>query len=161
MLALSTLLAECRAQAKTIPAEQPSKATPAQGSRDTIEYQNKQYGFTVRLPVSWKGFTVVQEEWSGSNGSAVVAHGPLLLLRHPKWTKDNPRQDIPIMIFTLAQWKDVDDGDVAVSAAPIPPTELDHNGKYVFALPPRYNFALAEGWEEVQKIMDGKPLSAF
>jgi hypothetical protein len=29
----------------------------------------------------------------------------LLSIRHPLWTKQNPRQDIPIMVFALAQWQ--------------------------------------------------------
>ena len=64
------------------------------------------------------------------------------------------------MIFTKAQWKAIKAEKVAVSAAPIPPSKLGENSKYVFALPARYNFAFPAGYEEVDKIMEGKPLTA-
>ena len=43
-------------------------------------------------------------------------------------------------------------------AAPINPSELGRNKRYVFALPPRYNFAFPTGYEEVEEILEGKPL---
>jgi hypothetical protein len=61
------------------------------------------------------------------------------------------------MIFTLAQWSQ----DLIVSAAPVPPSELGRNTRYVFALPPRYNFAFPDGFQEVEAIVEGKPLHAF
>jgi hypothetical protein len=47
-----------------------------------------------------------------------------------------------------------------VSAAPFPPTELGRNKRYVFALPPRYDYAFLDGYLEVEEIMRGKPLKA-
>jgi hypothetical protein len=55
------------------------------------------------------------------------------------WTEDNPMQDIPIMVLTLDQWGEVTAEKISVGAAPIPPSELGRNNKYVFALPARYN----------------------
>jgi hypothetical protein len=52
-------------------------------------------------------------------------------------------------------------GKFHIGAAPIGPKELDRNNKYVLALPARYNFAFPEGYEEVEKILAGKPLQAF
>jgi len=63
------------------------------------------------------------------------------------------------MIFTKEQWKAIEAEEVAVSAAPIPPSKLAENSKYVFALPPRYNFAFPTGYEEVEKIMDSNPIT--
>jgi hypothetical protein len=37
---------------------------------------------------------------------------------------------------------------------------LGRNNRYVFALPARYNFAFPEGYEEVEKILESKPLEA-
>ena len=117
-----------------------------------LVYTNKTYGFRFALPDSWKGYSIVVKSWS---------QGPLILIRHPLWTEANPRQDIPIMVLTLAQWDLVQQGKLSVSAAPIGPDELAHNSKYVFALPPRYNFAFLPGYEEVGEILKHDPLQAF
>ena len=129
-----------------------------------IEYTNNQYGFSFSLPVSWKGYSIVNENWEGNminvqNGQSIK--GPEILIRHPLWTSAIPRQDIPIMIFTLSQWDLVQQEKLSLGAAPIPPSELGSNTNYIFALPARYNFAFPVGFEEVQTIMDSKPLSAF
>ena len=84
-----------------------------------------------------------------------------ILVGHPKWTVEDPRQDIPIMIFTIAQWNKLEKEEFSVSAAPIGPMELGRNARYVFALPARYNFAFLPGWEEVDEIVQTNPLKAF
>jgi hypothetical protein len=71
------------------------------------------------------------------------------------------RQDIPIMVFTLRQWSALKAQKFYVSAAPIAPSELGRNSQYLFALPPRYNYAFPTGWQEVEKILEGKPLRVF
>jgi hypothetical protein len=55
--------------------------------------------------------------------------GPFIIIRHPLWTESNPRQDIPIMIFTKAQWKLDEANKLIVSAVPIGPGELGRNSK--------------------------------
>ncbi|MEY4731872.1 MAG: hypothetical protein RL681_818 [Candidatus Parcubacteria bacterium] len=126
-------------------------------------YRNEQYGFSVALPESWAGYTVVQgtREVRDVSSGNVVGTAPTISIRHPAWTAAAPRQDIPIDVYTLAQWQKITNEVYAVSAAPIPPSELGRNSTYVFALPARYNYAYATGWEEVQKIIDGKPLTTF
>ena len=133
-----------------------------------VEYRNTDYGFTFSLPESWQGYSLVTEQWEGfpnntngpNQGDAPV-HGPEILIRHPEWTASNPRQNIPIMVFTLAQWALVQQEKLSVGAAPIPPTELGRNATYVFALPARYNYAFPTGYEEVEKILEGTPLQGF
>ncbi|SHI19880.1 Signal transducer regulating beta-lactamase production, contains metallopeptidase domain [Sporobacter termitidis DSM 10068] len=138
------------------PAASSSTPTPA------IVYKNTQYGFNFDLPAEWKGYKIVSEEWKGTplTDQQAATTGPQLLIRNPKWTKDTPTQDIPIMVFTMKQWDDVQEGNIAVSAAPILPSELGRNSKYVFALPPRYNYAFPAGYEEVDQLLQGKPLHA-
>jgi len=138
-------------------------ADSAGGSRQAVVYRNREYGFTFTLPSSWKGFTVLACRWDGQRGEhREEEDGPLLVIRHPLYTEQNPREDIPIMVFTQAQWRAVNDSDLdsalIVSAAPIPPSELGRNRKYIFALPPRFSFDELEGVEEVLKIVNGKPL---
>jgi beta-N-acetylhexosaminidase len=128
-----------------------------------VQYRNTDYGFTFDLPSTWAGYTIVTEEWKGvilqaDGTSGPSVSGPEILIRHPKWTPSEPRQDIPIMVFTLSQWEQIQQEGLSVGAAPIPPTELGRNGRYVFALPARYNFAFLTGWEEVETIIEGHPL---
>jgi hypothetical protein len=131
-------------------------------SSAAIEYKDTKYGFSFTLPASWKGYKIVAEKWEGSDTrKGDIEHGPLLYIRHPAWTKENPRQDIPIMIFTVSQWESVQQGNYLVNAAPISPNELGRNRKYVFALPPRANYADLTGVEEVDDILRHGPLHPF
>jgi hypothetical protein len=123
-----------------------------------IIYRNNQYGFTLSLPATWKDFDIIVDTW---RADANEASGPELLVRHPDWDEQYPRQDIPIMIFTRQQWKLVNADKLVVSAAPFGPGELGHNRKYVFAIPPRYNYAFLEGYEEVEEILGGHNFRAF
>ena len=130
---------------------------------DGVQYQNKEYGFELSLPEGWKGYTTVTEKWEGtpveSGGS--VESGPMLLIRHPAWTKENPRQDIPIMVFNHKQWDEMQKDKFHIGAAPINPKELGRNEDYIFALPARYNFAFLTGYEEVEKILESGAFKAL
>lgn len=126
-------------------------------------YVNRQYGFTFSLPPAWRGFRVLACRWDGQRSeSHDWEQGPLLLIRHPLYTDENPREDIPIMVFTAAQWPAVNNSDLdsalVVSAAPFPPEEIGRNRKYVFALPPRFSYDELDGVEEVLEILRGTPL---
>lgn len=126
--------------------------------RGPVAYKNTRYGFRFYLPQTWKGYSVVEEKWEGTSGAAIAASGPELLIRHPAWTQEKPRQDIPIMVFTLEQWNALHNEEFFVSAAPVGPTKLGSNQTYVFALPARYNYAFPEGFEEVEEILENHPL---
>ena len=129
---------------------------------DAAVYSNGEYGFAFYLPESWQGYSIITEKWEGIDSeSPNIENGPLILIRHPQWTEQNPRQDIPIMVFTHHQWNLIQQEELSVGAAPIPPKELGRNTKYVFALPARYNFAFPSGYEEVEKILGNNPLKAF
>jgi len=145
-----------------IAAQTPS-ATPAPQAGPQIEYKNKQYKFCFSLPASWKSYSIVTDQWRGTainspQQGQVIARGPIISIRHPLWTAQNPRQDIPIMVFTLRQWKSLQKESFTVSAAPIGPRELGRNHDYVFALPPRFDFTAFTGVEEVDQIVNGAPL---
>jgi len=130
---------------------------------ESIQYENTEYGFRFVLPSSWKGFTVVTDKWEGlsleeSQSGKVVATGPMISIRHPQWTAQQPRQDIPIMVFTVDQWDQLSQEKFHIGAAPVGPRELGRNAKYVFALPARYNFAFLPGYEEVEEILNNNSL---
>ncbi len=129
-----------------------------------IIYDNEQYAFHFTLPGDWKGFSIVDDEWLGTvstvKSDTTVEKGPLVRIRHPQWTVATPHQDVPIMIFTAKQWTDLQKGKYQLGAAPVGPTELGRNEKYIFALPAHYNFAFPVGYEEVNDIIKGKPFHA-
>lgn len=131
-----------------------------------ILYENSLYGFRFRLPASWKNAQILMNQWDGyavnsPSGSHVIESGPLLSIRNPLWTSETPRQDIPIMIFTFPQWDKLYREEMNVGAAPIGPSELGRNNKYVFALPARYNYAFPAGYQEVEEILNTHPLEPF
>ncbi len=131
-------------------------------SADSTVYKNTQYGFGFSLPDSWKGYTIITDKWEGlsqsQQGNKAVETGPMVSIRHPKWTIEKQRQDIPILVFTINQWNSLQQEEFHIGAAPIGPKELGRNTKYVFALPARYNFAFPTGFEEVEDILAGNPL---
>ncbi|MEZ7820920.1 MAG: MliC family protein [Patescibacteria group bacterium] len=129
-----------------------------------INYKNTEYGFIFNLPNSWKNYSIVKEDWianyfdSNSNQSDKTVSGPIIKIRHPEWTKESPRQDIPIMVFTVNQWDLLEKDTIHIGAAPINPAKIGMNSKYIFALPARYNFAFLTGFEEVEDIIKNNPL---
>lgn len=139
-----------------------SQAAKTAAARTSIIYRNSAYGFCFVLPESWKGYTIVAGHWNGtvlSSGQAV--QGPQLLIRNPKWTQQAPYQDIPIMIFKPAEWSQVENVELSVSAAPIGPQELGDNRKFVFALPPRWiGFYDTLGQDELNAWMSQNRLQA-
>jgi hypothetical protein len=82
------------------------------------------------------------------------------LIRNPKWTATAPYEDLPVLVFTLAQWDSYVAEKFSVSAAPIQATELARNNAYVFALPPRWDFDYSTGVKEAEDIIASKPLIA-
>jgi hypothetical protein len=132
----------------------------------STEYTNSDYGFIITLPLSWKGYLIVKDTWKAyspntQQRSAPGNSGPLLSIRNPLWSTSTPQQDIPIMVFTLAEWDLLTQDKIHIGAAPINPSELGRNAKYVFGLPARYNYAFPLGYEAVDKILQTKPLHGF
>lgn len=129
----------------------------------TTIYSNKDYGFAFTLPHTWKGYSVIQNTWEGNpiNAKIKKESGPKILIRNPKWTEAVPYQDIPVLVFTLAQWDSYTKENFSVSAAPFLASEMGRNSKYVFALPPRWNFDYSKGHEEAESIVSKRPLEGF
>jgi hypothetical protein len=148
---------------------QPSigKTTGKPRNTESIIYKNKKYRFGFALPETWKGYSIIVGEWGGTvfdeGGAGPVGSekGPQITIRHPKWTNDDPWQDIPIMVFTHAQWKFVEQDGIAVSAASFGPGEIGRNAHYIFALPARFDYGDAKGGEEVQEILQHNAIRAF
>lgn len=134
-------------------------------SSTTIVYRNSDYGFNFTLPISWTGYTVVNNKWIGNSAVVTTATntqtGPKLLIRHPKWTAAAPYEDIPVLVFTIAQWNMYRAEGFNISAAPMQASELGRNNKYVFALPPRWDFDYSINFKDAEDIIASKPLRVF
>ena len=130
-----------------------------------IEYRNSELGFAFSLPSSWECSSIRNSEWeglkSGDLGDEVVERGPIISIVHPDSTAQHPRQDIPLMVFTIEQWNRLQNDEWHIGAAPIGPSELGRNSQYVVAFPARYNYAFLKGWEEVEQIIQSQPLVMF
>ncbi|MCI1966383.1 MAG: hypothetical protein LKJ17_09695 [Oscillospiraceae bacterium] len=139
---------------------------PILSSTTSVLYSNDQYGLTVTLPQSWGGYTVLTEEWQGyslvgEQEGTITQTGPKILIRHPQWTEETPRQDIPVLVFTPEQWDALGQDQFHIGAAPIGPSELARNSRFVFALPARYNFAFLPGYEEVDQLVQNGAVQAM
>ena len=125
-------------------------------------YRNEEYGFEITLPDSWQGYSSSTELWHGQlvTGGNEKFQGPKIIIRNPKWTTNQPWQDLPIMVFNQAEWKLISEEALAVSAAPIGPNKLGENQKYIFATPPRWlGFTDNLGQDEAGEII--KTFKAF
>jgi hypothetical protein len=128
----------------------------------SVIYKNNDYGFTFSLPADWQGYSVIQDIWKGTPLTDIPAQtGPKLLIRNPKWTESARYEDIQILIFTISEWNSYTAENFSVSAAPIPASELARNNKYVFALPPRWDFDYSLGYKEAEDILNAKPIHLF
>jgi hypothetical protein len=126
-------------------------------------YRNDQYGFSINLPSYWgsystannHSYSILNTQWQGTDVASgkITETGPLITLRSPNWLAAVPTEDMPIMVFTPAQWQKIQQEQLAVSAAPIPPSLLGQNSKYVFALPARYNYDYKTGWQDVDQAV--------
>jgi hypothetical protein len=131
-----------------------------------VAYINHQYGFALQLPPSWLGYKVMTSYCPNEENTCLTARPKVLkngyvmiTIRHPRWTKTHPWQDIPIMICPVSAWKEIEGWQYG--AAPVGPRELARNSTFVFAVPPRFDVADMPGTEAVQQLMNGNPLHAF
>jgi len=116
-----------------------------------LVYKNTQYGFEITLPDSWTGYTVVEQTWQGNrvDNFEEKFSGPEIIIKNPKTSTLQTWQDIPIMVISEPAWLLIQQELVAVSAAPIGPSKIGQNAKYVFANPPRwFGFTDVIGWQE-------------
>jgi hypothetical protein len=154
-----TAVSPCQARSDNPPSQSAAQGSSQSPKAGSVVYSNYRYGFRIYLPKSWKGFTVIESKWQGTNHSAGdMEDGPLIRIRHPLYTEQNPREDIPIMVIRRDQWREINTDQLIVSAAPVPPGAIGRNEKYVFATPPRYSFDELDGVNEVIKIMNSKSL---
>jgi hypothetical protein len=121
--------------------------TKETGESAGITYENQEYGFVLQLTPNWQNYSV---------SSTPIEYGNKVIIRHPKWTKVNPYEDIPILVYPLDKWVEWEKNnfDNYPTAAPFEPKERGRNNLYVFATAPRYNYDFQAGFEEVEKIIN-------
>jgi hypothetical protein len=120
-----------------------------------VIYRNGEYNFTFFLPAGWRGYSVLLQRWDALDGSQskLTDHGPVIVLRHPKWKAIAPYQDIPIRVFTRSQWQG-GEGPPGIDAGGVD-FEIAHNAKYVFAIHSRFNWdESVKGREEAGTIVE-------
>lgn len=123
---------------------------------DWKTYRNEKYGFEINLLESWRGYKILEESWRGTtlDGNSTRHEGPKIIIRNPKWSESEIWQDIPILVFTKFEWQLIEDKNLNIFAAPIAPSKLGENNKYVFSLPPRWvGFTDVLGQDKAQKII--------
>jgi hypothetical protein len=124
-----------------------------------VRYHDAQYDLTFFLPADWRGYSVRTEQWEVSaaplTNAVTPAHGPKIILRHPQWRAGDPYQDIPIDIFTRAQWGQAwQTGNFPTGAGGVE-FEIAHNGKYVFGIHSRFAADdSVKGCEEASRAAD-------
>jgi len=141
-------------------AEEDMRALEQKRDKSAIEYRNDTFGFSIILNEGWRGYTVnhIKEDIYDLTGKTKTNNGvvdsiQLIELHHPLETAENPREDMPIMIFTLEQWTHIQNEEWSAGAAPIPPSLLGQNSQWIMALPARYNYDFKPGWEEVDELV--------
>ena len=123
-----------------------------------VIYHNAEYDFTFFLPASWRGYSVLMQQWDGEryvaavDRSEVTDYGPVIVLRNPRWKAGDPYQDIPIRVFTRSQWEGAE-GPPSIDAGGVE-FEIAHNAKYVFAINSRFDWDESfKGREEAGTIV--------
>lgn len=124
-----------------------------------VLYRNAQYNLTFSLTTDWSGYSVLTQRWEGQaylpavDQSAVIESGPVIVLRHPRWSAGKRYQDIPVLVFTRNQWEAHDQGRFSIGAGGIE-EEIAHNREYVFAISSRFNANdSVEGWKEASDVV--------
>jgi hypothetical protein len=131
---------------------------PNPSAEMTVRYHNSKYNFTLSLPASWRGYSVLIQQWEGhtyipaKDAVATTEKGPVIVLRHPQWQATDPNQDIPIQVFTRSQWAAYQRGEFSIGAGGFE-EEIAHNAKFVFTFSSRFNASDLKGWQEAGDIV--------
>jgi hypothetical protein len=124
-----------------------------------VLYRNAQYDFTFFLPASWEGYSVLTQQWDGGTSlpavdrTAIMEHGPMIVLSRPQWKPDDRYQDIWLLVFTRCQWDAEHHGKFFISAGGLW-EEIAHNPHYALAISSRFADDSVRGWEEAFHIVE-------
>lgn len=76
-----------------------------------IEYLNDEYNFGIYLQKEWEGLKVSTSQETGDKDldelfKKIDEEFIVMNIRHPKWTNEEPYQDISIAIFRAKEWNE-------------------------------------------------------
>ncbi|NLO10249.1 MAG: hypothetical protein GX129_10350 [Clostridiales bacterium] len=123
-----------------------------------IEYLNEEYNFGIYLPKEWEGLQTSTSKETGDEDldelfRKIDDEFIVMNIRHPKWTVEEPYQDISFAIFRTEQWNDNvaaavnDDFDLL-------PLQIPGGGhEFVFRSNPMAYNSSFKGHEEVVEIV--------
>jgi len=118
-----------------------------------LRYYNSQYDFTFFLPASWRGYSVLIQQWNASQtDSTMPEHGPVIVIRHPQWKINDIYQDIPVRVFTRSQWEADRHGKFAIDAGGFE-EEIEHNREFVFVISSRFNTEELKASKEADDVV--------
>jgi hypothetical protein len=141
---IAGIAAGCASTASTDPAAHPSDLP--------LCYHNARYDFTFFLPATWHGYSVLVQRWTPAY-STKPEHGPMVVLRHPRWKAGHPYHDIRILVFTRSQWQADMQGNLSIGAGGVE-FELVHNNNYVFATSSRAWADELNEWEAAERAVE-------
>ena len=125
-----------------------------------LRFYDSKTGFTFYLPETWRGYSVLHNEWQGQtylpakDENLTVTRGPVLVLRHPHWAPTKMYQDITLVVYTRSEWDEEKQGKFSCTYfAGGTMVELWHNHNYVLAMSTHEGKAELEGWQEVNQIV--------
>ncbi len=137
-----------------------SPGHPSQPTGLAVRYHDTKSGFTFYLPDSWRGYSVLHKQWEGqtylpaNDATITVTHGPVIVLRHPRWKASEPHQDITFLLYTRSQWDAEHQGKFSSTYyAGGTMVEMWHSRKYVFAVSTHDSKAELNGWREVSEVV--------
>lgn len=109
----------------------------------TLECKDPDYRFSLMLPESWRGFSILHQTWEvrDSGEMHLNAKGPTILVRHPQWTDARTLPDIPVWVFTPKQWQDDVQNHMIAGGFVL---EVGRTDKYVFGVSSRLYWPIAD-----------------
>lgn len=126
---------------------------------DWKTYTNTEYGFEISFPDSWIGYSVTESLWSGfsSDGTIDCANyckGAMFIFKNNKLYNEKKFKGIPIMVMSSDIWNLMEQEKILYGAGPVNPGKIGQNGKFVFAMPPRwYGFSDILDSKEIEEIL--------
>lgn len=141
--------AGCPASATGLSVSSALKAASPAKTAVTV-YKNGQYGFQFDFSSYWKkGYRMLSGSWKSDHGQT----GPLLTFRNANWTAGSPTTDIPLEIFTVAQWDQMQNLKFHVGGSQSYPLEVGRNAVYVFALDSRWSMYGKADFSSVRQML--------
>ncbi len=123
-----------------------------------IEFINDKYHFSIYLPKEWEGYQVITEQETGDKESDELFRNIdneyiVMTIRHPNWTKEEPYQDISLVIFRMEQWNNNVNDATGDDYDLLPHMVPGGDGRYLITINPAAYDDTLRRYDEVMKII--------